>query len=312
MTLNQGLDAMYAFLQRQPVPITIGFIGAGKVGVSLGKYFLDRGVPLSGYYSLTSTSSQQAVDFTGTYQYLNLENLFQDSSVIFFTVPDNVIQQVYKNLGSFSIKGKCLIHCSGSLSSQIFEGAKEAGARSCSLHPICAVSNKYTGHQSLEKAFFTIEGDDVEDIQELIHLCGNKIEAIPAHKKVLYHGAAVFASNLVVGLYHKATEILEGCGLSYDFAQQALLPLFVGNSQNIAQQGVVAALTGPVERGDSSTIANHLQVLSHQEREIYRLLSCEILELARKKNPSRNYFLTEEILKAATGGHCSLNSTQDR
>lgn len=32
----------------------IGFIGAGKVGVSLGKYFKEKGRNVGGYYSLTA------------------------------------------------------------------------------------------------------------------------------------------------------------------------------------------------------------------------------------------------------------------
>ena len=38
----------------------IGFIGAGKVGVSLGKYFKEKGREVAGYYSLTEKSAQWA------------------------------------------------------------------------------------------------------------------------------------------------------------------------------------------------------------------------------------------------------------
>ena len=36
----------------------IGFIGAGKVGVSLGKYFKEKGRNVGGYYSLTRASAE--------------------------------------------------------------------------------------------------------------------------------------------------------------------------------------------------------------------------------------------------------------
>ena len=34
----------------------IGFIGAGKVGFSLGRYFAENGLTVSGYYSRDSQS----------------------------------------------------------------------------------------------------------------------------------------------------------------------------------------------------------------------------------------------------------------
>lgn len=309
MTLSQEQNAVYASLQHQPVSFTVGFIGAGKVGFSMGKYLRDRGIPVSGYYSRSAASSREAADFTGTRQYVSLPHLVRDSSVLFFTVPDGAIRQTYQEISSLPLQGKHLVHCSGSLSSLTFAGAGELGAKACSLHPICAVSSKHTGHQALEDAFFTIEGDDTKEIMRMIRQCGNRIESIPAEKKVLYHGAAVFASNLVVGLYHAAATILEGCGLSTEFASQALLPLFLGNARTIARQGTEAALTGPVERGDSATVANHLQELSGQQREIYRLLSLQILDVARRKNPSRDYSPTEEIIRQATSGQPSEAAT---
>ena len=42
----------------------IGFIGAGKVGFSLGKYFAEKGMELSGYYSKNPASSKAAAEFT--------------------------------------------------------------------------------------------------------------------------------------------------------------------------------------------------------------------------------------------------------
>ena len=51
----------------------IGFIGAGKVGVSLGKYFKEKGRNVGGYYSLTRASAAWAAAFTQTTCYESLE-----------------------------------------------------------------------------------------------------------------------------------------------------------------------------------------------------------------------------------------------
>ena len=52
-----------------------GFIGAGKVGFSLGKYLKENNIDISGYYSKNQHSSREAAIFTNTKQYNNLENL---------------------------------------------------------------------------------------------------------------------------------------------------------------------------------------------------------------------------------------------
>ena len=44
----------------------IGFIGAGKVGYSLGRYLKEHHISISGYYSRSLQSAMDAADFTGT------------------------------------------------------------------------------------------------------------------------------------------------------------------------------------------------------------------------------------------------------
>lgn len=275
----------------------IGFIGAGKVGFSLGRYFMEKGINVSGYYSRNLESSKEAAVFTKTKYYSKLEELIQASDTLFLTVPDGSIVKVYSEIIQSDIEGKCLVHCSGALSSMVFSGIRTKGARGCSIHPICAVSSKLNGYQDLSKAYFTIEGNDVEDLAELIRGCGNPVERILAEQKVKYHAAAVYASNLVVGLYDMAAGLLQECGLSKDFASHALQPLFKGNAENIASFGAVHALTGPVERADTLTVEKHLAALDGEEREIYRLLSRHLIAVAKQKNPDRDYRDLQKLLE---------------
>lgn len=74
----------------------ISFIGAGKVGVSLGKYFMEKGRKVGGYYSLSPESAASAAKFTNTKQYNSLEEIISSSDMIFFTVPDDCISEVWE------------------------------------------------------------------------------------------------------------------------------------------------------------------------------------------------------------------------
>lgn len=267
----------------------IGLIGAGKVGFSMGRYLTERGVCVSGYYSSRSESAKEAAAFTKTRYYESIEEIVEKSDTLFLTVPDGKIREVYSEIIQTDITGKCLVHLSGALSSEVFSGIRERGAKGFSIHPICAVSNKLTGYRDLSKAYFTIEGKDAEALAELFRSFGNHVEVISAEHKVKYHAAAVFASNLSVGLYDMAAGMLKDCGLSPEFAEAALLPLLLGNAQNISAHGTMHALTGPVERADTATVQKHLSALQGDERELYCLLSRRLVDIAAGKHPDRKY-----------------------
>ena len=74
------------FIDVQTERMQIGFIGAGKVGVSLGKYFKEKGRNVGGYYSLTRASAAWAAAFTQTTCYESLEEIISSCGMILFTV----------------------------------------------------------------------------------------------------------------------------------------------------------------------------------------------------------------------------------
>lgn len=280
----------------------IGFIGAGRVGVSLGKYMQEK-LPeehvVSGYYSRNPQSARWAADYTGSACYKEREAVLKNSDVVFITVSDCMLPELAQLLAGEEVSGKCICHCSGAESSAIFESLKEKGAFCYSVHPLCAVSSKEFGYIALKEAAFTVEGDEkyLSVMHKLFEDMGNPTEIIRADRKVNYHLAAVFASNLVVGLYEMATQLLKECGFSDAFAEAALVSLFVNNTQNIAEKGTIQALTGPVERADVSTVEKHLQAASGSTKEIYRLLSVELMKIAQKKNTDRDYGQMQKLLE---------------
>ena len=53
----------------------IGFIGAGRVGCTFGKYFREHGIEVSGYYNRTAEKAKEAAEFTDTLYYEDLMTL---------------------------------------------------------------------------------------------------------------------------------------------------------------------------------------------------------------------------------------------
>ena len=81
--------------QKGVIDMRAGFIGAGKVGFSLGKYLKENGVEITGYFSKSPESAKSAADFTNTKLYKSIENILSDSDTLFITVPDGQISKVW-------------------------------------------------------------------------------------------------------------------------------------------------------------------------------------------------------------------------
>ncbi len=268
-----------------------GFIGAGKVGCSFGIYLCRHGIDLVGYYSRSIKSATEAAALTGSGVYEDYASLLGDCDVVFITTGDDAIKEVVRSVNSMDCD-VIPVHMSGVLSTDVCEG------RCVSLHPIVAISDK-NASDVFEDCVFSLEGKNPTDtslIRDLIQNIGGTVVLIDPANKTKYHAAAVLASNLVVGLYDSACELLTECGFDETLAKKALGPLFLKNAQTIVQKGPDAALTGPVERADSGTVLGHLSVLDDEVLTIYTALSKKILQIAKRKNKDRNYQKLEELL----------------
>ncbi|MBC5637553.1 DUF2520 domain-containing protein [Ornithinibacillus sp. BX22] len=272
----------------------IGFIGAGKVGITLGKYFSEYNIPIFGYYSKTKASSNHAALITRS-RSVTLQEVVQNSDLLFLTVPDSALPGVWEQIRQFPLEGKEVCHCSGTLSSSVFQDIEKWRALGFSLHPLCAIHDINTSYLSMQGVHFTLEGaKGGNHIHKLLSKLANPIEHIAPENKILYHAAAVFCSNLVIGLTKMGTDLFLASGLSESFAQKAWRTLFEQNAQNVVQMGLLASLTGPIERGDETTVKSHLHTLQGPHRQIYEVLSKELLELAKQKHPERDYSKLEE------------------
>jgi predicted short-subunit dehydrogenase-like oxidoreductase (DUF2520 family) len=173
----------------------IGFIGAGKVGFSLGKFFTQGGIRLTGYYSRRPESAREAASFTGAKAYDSPDDLVKESDAIFLTVPDGSISSVYLSLEKSLIPGKMICHCSGSMTvAEAFPGISQTGAYGYSIHPLFPVSNRLTSYRELPGAFFCLEGNGphLSMWQELLESLGASAQIISGESKVRITRPALF------------------------------------------------------------------------------------------------------------------------
>ena len=280
--------------------MNIGIIGAGKVGVSVGRYLKDNNIQIAGFYDIDCDNAAFAAQFTNTDCFSDLEELVKVSDTLFITTPDAVIGSAWDCIikNNMSVQNKIVCHFSGALSSDVFTDSQSTGASVCSVHPMLAFSDKLTSYRIPANTFFALEGDETEvsAMKTLFENLGNTVCVIDKSKKSLYHTAASVLSNELVALLDMGYSLLEQCGFSRDEAVKATQNLVLGNVKSVLENGCVNALTGPVERNDLQTVKKHVESLKGEDRQIYILLAKRLVNLAKARNKDRDYAELSEFL----------------
>jgi predicted short-subunit dehydrogenase-like oxidoreductase (DUF2520 family) len=281
----------------------IAIVGAGKVGSALAILLQKKGYPIAGVASRSIVSAERLAPVLNCPKDEEPHELTRRAGLVFITTPDREIGRTAKAIadkGGFR-PGQVVAHTSGAHSAQELQGAKEAGALVVSLHPLQSFADVQDARDHLSGSYFALEGDEdaLPLARRVVHDLGGKAFVIGAKDKPLYHAAACVASNYLVTLIHYATGLCRHFGLSYEEGFRALFPLVQGTISNIGRVGPPRSLTGPIARGDATTIQDHLVALKQvdkRELDLYRMLGMHAVRLAME-NGSIDRDQAAEIIK---------------
>jgi predicted short-subunit dehydrogenase-like oxidoreductase (DUF2520 family) len=178
---------------------------------------------------------------------------------------------------------QAVLHLSGLLDRGALGPLEGTGAGLGSFHPLQAIADPAEAPERLQGAYAGIEGDDraLAAGERLAGALGMRAIRLSSGGKAAYHAGAVMAANYTVALAGVAERLATEGGVSPQVAERLYLPLIRGAANNL-ERGPVAALTGPIRRGDVRTVEAHLFALAADDRELYRLLGLAALRLARE------------------------------
>ena len=278
---------------------SFAIIGCGKVGRALAQQLPEAGYRPMGFSSRRITSARAAAEIAGA-----LDRCFEktweaakDADIVFITTPDDAIKEscriIVENNG---FKKKSVVfHCSGALASTELALVKSGNAKSGimtgvqigSMHPLQSFAVQKSGNP-FDNIMMAVEGDPaaVETAREIVTDLGAQPFTISTDGKMLYHAAAVVASNYLVTLMDLAIKLMAASGVSETEAFKILNPLVKGTLANIESTGIPDALTGPIARGDVEIVTKHvqaLQCLSGDMAKYYSLSGIETIKIARAK-----------------------------
>jgi len=244
---------------------SIAILGLGKVGTATGYLLRKAGYPIVAVASRTESSLLKGVSFTGGKAYSSFSDAASHADTIIIATSDDAILSTCTAISHNKsiLQGKKVIHMSGAGSLNLLDPAKNSGAYVGCIHPLQSFADVENAIKNLPGSSFgiTVQDEIKEWAVQIVQDIGGFPFFVADNDKALYHAAACIASNYLTTLIHVAEEIYISLGLTRESALRSLWPLVRGTLANIEQKGSISALTGPVVRGDTGTITNHLVAL---------------------------------------------------
>ena len=241
-------------MRDQPLP-SVGFIGAGRAGSALAHGLRTAGYHVCAIASRADASAQRlalAVEADAT----SAQGVADVADLVLITTPDDAIGGVASAVAWRP--GQRVVHTSGALDLTPLGPALAAGAEVGSIHPIQTLLGD--GADSLEGVTFGIEaaGPLRDALNGMAERLGGHAIDVPAEARALYHAAAIMSCGYVTSLLHDATTAWVRAGLDLDAGVRALTHMASTTVANVRRAGFDEALTGPIARGDTSTVRAHL------------------------------------------------------
>ena len=201
--------------------------------------------------------------------------------ILFLAVPDGAVGEMADRIAAMDPSPKLsFVHLSGALGLDAL--APVAGNPVGSFHPLQSFPfyRDASAFRGITVAIDASVPPLRKRLSQLARGLGARPRVVTDRQRVRYHAAAVFASNFVNAVIAEAVGQLEAIGWSEPEATAALIPLVEGAVENIRRKGVVAAMTGPIRRGDQETVRRHLDEVDRPD--LYRILGLIALDIARE------------------------------
>ena len=203
------------------------------------------------------------------------------ADLVWLCVPDRQINSVAHSLANGrQWAGKISFHSSGALSSAELLPLRDRGAAVASVHPLMTFIADVA--PDLTKVPFALEGDRraTRLAREIVKRLGGESFAIAAEQKPAYHAFGAFVCPLVIALLATAEDVGIAAGLTRASIRRRLSPILQQTVRNYLAKGPATAFTGPVVRGDASTVAAHVKAIQSVPRakEVYAALTRAAVE----------------------------------
>ena len=212
---------------------------------------------------------------------------------------DSQIQKLASDLAEArdNLEGALVFHLAGRFGLDVLKPLDRSGAQLAALHPVRSLTDAQISVDDFAGTACVAEGTSaaLDLLKPLITSIGGSWLPVSAIDRGLYHASVSIVSNITKSVAWKAQKWQQKAGLPADTAAAVTHQLLQSTMEDLTRAGARQTITGPVVRGDTSTIEAHMDALraSHPEDiDVYRVLARTVLELAQERGD-----LDEETLQ---------------
>ena len=250
----------------KPGRLGIGIIGAGKVGAVLGAALRGAEHAIIGVSAVSDASRERADALLPGVPVLDVPDIVERAELVLLAVPDDALGPLVEGLAKLGAwqPGQLVAHTSGRFGVGILHSVRAAGAIPLALHPAMTFTGMSLDLTRLLDCTFGVTADAamLPIAQALVVEMGAEPVAIAEADRTLYHAALAHGSNHLVTLVAQSSQLLREVGV--EAPQRVLGPLLRATLENALASGE-SALTGPVARGDTGTVAAHAESLREHD-----------------------------------------------
>ncbi|MGG8408141.1 Rossmann-like and DUF2520 domain-containing protein [Streptomyces sp. 12297] len=248
--------------QPRPARLTVGVVGAGRVGPALAAALQLAGHHPVAVSAVSDASRRRAADLLPDVPLVPPAQVLERADLVLLTVPDDTLPGLVEGLADTGAvrPGQLLVHTSGRYGTAVLDPARRAGALPLALHPAMTFTGTAVDVQRLAGCSFGVTAPEELRLaaEALVIEMGGEPEWIAEEARPLYHAALALGANHLVTLVAQSMELLRTAGVEHP--DRMLGPLLGAALDNALRSGD-AALTGPVARGDAGTVAAHVAEL---------------------------------------------------
>ena len=268
------MDLPLPALPGAPSRLTVGVVGAGRVGAVLGAALHRAGHRLTAATGVSDASVARAAALLPGVPLLAADDVARSCALLLLAVPDDALPGLVAGLVETGAvrPGQLVAHTSGRHGLAVLEPAVRAGALPLALHPVLPFTGTELDLVRLSGASFGVTTPDALRAvgQALVLEMGGEPVVVEEALRPLWHAALSHGANHLVTRVASAADLLRAAGA--DDPGAVLAPLLQAALDGALRSGD-AALTGPVSRGDAGTVAAHVAVLPDDVRPAYTALA---------------------------------------
>ena len=239
---------------------TFILVGPGRAGLSLGIALRDADHHPVGVLARDPEAAAVAARRLDA-PVLEWDIQLPPADLLVVAVRDDAIAGAAGRLAPYCADVSYAVHLSGLKPLSALVALSAAGPRVGSFHPLQSLPNAEDGAAALAGAWVAVTAGDAR-LRAFLEDVARSIDARPFaltdEHRDLYHAAASACSNYVITALALAEELFTLAGVPFEVAA----PLVDTVAANAFRLGPVAALTGPIARGDVGTVSGQLAAVA--------------------------------------------------